>query len=67
MSVGFGQMLIIVLLALLLLGKFPNIKDDLMKGVTNFLDLMSKTKAHSKDTPRIDKDSHSVEQEKKDK
>ncbi len=44
MSVSFTQILIIILVALFLLGKFPSIKKDLSKGIQHVQELISSSK-----------------------
>tara|TARA_B100000614_G_scaffold262739_1_gene298090 strand:- start:17854 stop:18030 length:177 start_codon:yes stop_codon:yes gene_type:complete len=44
MSIGFGQLILILIVALLLLGKFPKLKEDLSNGLNNLKELIDSSK-----------------------
>jgi len=49
MSIGFGQFILILIVALLLLGKFPKLKEDLSNGLNNLKELMDSSKKKESD------------------
>nr|YP_007890691.1 Sec-independent protein translocase component tatA/E [Jakoba libera]AGH24185.1 Sec-independent protein translocase component tatA/E [Jakoba libera] len=51
MSIGLGQLLVIVLVAFFLFGKFPTLKEDLTKGIKAIQDfIQDSTKESSQET-----------------
>lgn len=50
MSIGIGQIIIIVLLIILLFGKYPNISNELLNGIKNIRELLKNTNQH--ETPK---------------
>lgn len=50
MSIGLGQLLLIIIIAIILFGKFPNITQDFQKGIKKIQELVQDSpKSSSKD------------------
>ena len=56
MSVGIGQILVIILVIILLFGRFPSLSKDLLTGITSLKNLISEKKEseHSEKNKLID-------------
>lgn len=54
MSIGFGQLIVIIVLIIILFGKFPNLIRDLKNGVSS----LNKTLEEKKEPPKIDSNSN---------
>ena len=47
MTIGLGQILLIILIVIVLFGKFPGLSRDLLNGITNLQNLLrNKEKSH---------------------
>lgn len=52
MSIGIGQLIIILLLIIVLFGKYPNISNDILNGIKNIRELI-KNPNQNEDTKQI--------------
>nr|YP_007890603.1 Sec-independent protein translocase component tatA/E [Histiona aroides]AGH24097.1 Sec-independent protein translocase component tatA/E [Histiona aroides] len=50
MSIGIGQLIIIILLVVVLFGKYPNISNEILNGIKNIRGLLNNTE--QKETPK---------------
>ena len=55
MSIGLGQLIIIIILIIILFGKFPKLMDDLTKGINNFKKGVSSTEETKQISSKKDK------------
>jgi TatA/E family protein of Tat protein translocase len=54
MSIGIGQILLILLVIILLFGKLPNLFQDVASGIRNIKNVMDDEKINKNEVERID-------------
>nr|AGH24451.1 Sec-independent protein translocase component tatA/E [Reclinomonas americana ATCC 50284] len=61
MSVGIGQILVVLLLVVLLFGKFPNLSKNLTDGLTNIRNVLEQKKEIASDNIKKKEDIDNTE------